>query len=227
MPLATPKPLFRKVTALSLPIGKVCEVGVYLPETSNVIDFIEAGHVAMLVEPEPRSIRAIEERFVGYDNVTLHPVAIYKHNGSLTLSQADSSTFVTDLPSSPALVNDRYSVDANNTIEVECRIFADLDDGHIDLLSIDTEGSEWYVLMTLVSRPKVISVETHGKYYVNPFLKEIEDWMSDYGYVVWYRDKSDTVYVRGGIVSLTASEKLRRKAFDAYLWVRRSRRWLR
>jgi len=38
------------------------------------------------------------------------------------------------------------------------------------------------VLKHLVSRPKVISIETHGKYYLNPFLTEITQWMEREGY---------------------------------------------
>lgn len=102
---------------------------------------------------------------------------------------------------SPALVNDRYQPKAEDLFYAEAHVFSDFDDGSIDLLSIDTEGCEWYVLMHMKSRPLVISLETHGKRYRNQYITEIQQWMKDNGYRKWYRDKSDTVYVLPQIVS--------------------------
>ncbi|HET9135715.1 MAG TPA: hypothetical protein VFO76_03690, partial [Candidatus Kapabacteria bacterium] len=62
-----------------------------------------------------------------------------------------------------------------------------------------TEGCEWYVIETMNSRPDIISLETHGKQYKNPFTKEISDWMNHNKYKIWYRDKSDTVYIKTSI----------------------------
>ena len=104
------KLIFKKINAKLILIQKVCEVGVYLPETSNIIDFVKQGKETILVEPEPRSIEAIESYFEGYNNVTLIPAAIYKHTGTITLSKAEASTFVSDLPTSPALKNDSYQI---------------------------------------------------------------------------------------------------------------------
>ncbi len=80
-------------------------------------------------------------------------------------------------PYSPAQVNDDYQIRKEDRFQVGCVRFDEIDDGSIDLLSVDTEGSEWYVLKYLKSRPLVISVETHGKSYLNPFFGEISAWM--------------------------------------------------
>lgn len=83
-----------------------------------------------------------------------------------------------------------------------------LDDGNIDLISIDTEGSEWYVIKYLKSRPDVISIETHGAVYVNPKIDEIESWMAANGYVVYFKDKSDSVYVRPDKIRVSILDQL-------------------
>ena len=217
------KLIFKKINARLISIQKVCEVGVYLPETSNIIDFIKQGKETILVEPEPRSIEAIKSYFESYNNVTLIPAAIYKHNGTITLSKAEASTFVSDLPTSPALKNDSYQIDNNKKIEVECKLFSDIDKGDIDLLSIDTEGSEWYVLLTIISRPKVISIETHGKYYINPFIKEIKNWMIEKDYKIWFKDKSDTVYFKKGLFNISLKENISLQLTNFYLWFRRNK----
>lgn len=220
------KLIFKRVSSKSIPIQKVCEVGVYLPETSNIIDFINQGKDSILVEPEPKSIEAINSYFKTYNNITLFPIAIYKENGQITLSKAEASTFLTNLPSSPALINDNYTINDLNNIEVECKVFSDIDKGDIDLLSIDTEGSEWYVLLTMISRPKIISIETHGKFYLNPFLKEINEWIKENNYEIWYKDLSDTVYFQKGVITLTLWEKVRLLFVNFYLWFRRNKKYL-
>jgi len=203
------KTLHRKMAEKNIAVGHVCEVGVFLPEMSNIIDFIVTDHVkTTLVEPDPRSIAAIREYFRDYENVTLLPYAVYDHDGELELVQRNASTFVAELPYSPALVNDNYVIRKEDTFSVSCKRFDRIDDGSIDLLSVDTEGSEWYVIKYLKSRPAVISVETHGKSYLNPFLKEITEWMADNGYARWYMDGSDTVYYREGALLVTPVEKI-------------------
>jgi FkbM family methyltransferase len=186
--------LYKKLKRKNLRFDHVCEVGVYLPEYSNIIDFIREGIRATLVEADPVTVEKIRDYYRDY-NVTVYPFAVWDHDGFITLSKADASTFVTSLAGSPAIVNDHFHVEESETFQVACKKFSELDDGHIDLLSVDIEGSEWYVIKHLVSRPRIISVETHGKYYTNPFITEILSWMQELDYMIWYKDRSDTVFV--------------------------------
>jgi FkbM family methyltransferase len=182
-------------------------VGVYLPETSNIIDFIKEGVRATLVEADPDTVIKIKEYFAGYP-IEVVPVAVWDESGVIQLSKAAASTFVTQLKSSPAIVNDQYQVNEKNTFKVPCRKFSEIDDGTIDLLSVDIEGGEWYVVKHLISRPNVVSIETHGKYYTNPFIKEIESWMMQENYTIWYKDLSDTVFIKKGFLQPDFSEAI-------------------
>lgn len=199
--------LYRKLRERKFYPQHVCEVGVYLPETSNILGFINDGVRATLVEADPVTVEQINAYFKG-KNITVFPYAVWDRNGSINLSKAAASTFVSELQSSPAIENDKYTVKAEDTFEVPCKMFSELDDGTIDLLSIDIEGSEWYVLKHLKSRPKVLSVETHGKYYTNPFMQEIDRWTTANGYAVWYKDGSDTVYVLQDLFAPSLADKL-------------------
>lgn len=201
------KRIYKNLKGKNITFHHVCEVGVYLPETSNIVDFIKDGIRATLVEADPVTIEKIKVYFSDY-NIELFPVAIWDYNGTIQLSKADASTFVTDLKGSPAIINDHYKVNEENTFEVPCKVFSDIDDGTIDLLSIDIEGSEWYVIKYLKSRPAIISVETHGKYYTNPFITEITAWMSRENYVIWYKDRSDTVFVREDVFLPDTKDKM-------------------
>jgi FkbM family methyltransferase len=201
------KRIYRKLKSRDILFQHVCEVGVYLPETSNIVDFIKDGVRATLVEADAVAIEKIKEYFRGY-NIQLFPVAVWDYNGFIKLSKAAASTFVTELSASPAIINDNYAIRDENTFEVPCRVFSEIDDGSIDLLSIDIEGCEWYVIKHLKSIPKIISVETHGKYYTNPFIAEIRNWMLQKKYAIWYKDASDTVFVRNDVFSANRKDKL-------------------
>jgi FkbM family methyltransferase len=199
--------LYNQCKAKNLTFSHVCEVGVYLPETSNILDFILEGIKTTLVEPDPKNVKAIREFFKNNKNISLFPYAVFDYNGVIELSQRESSTFVSSLPSSPALVNDSYQKSESDNFEVECKTFDIIDDGSIDLLSVDTEGCEWYVLKNIKSRPNVISIETHGKSYINPFMNEISEWFQRNHYVIWYKDKSDSVYIQENLFRITPGER--------------------
>ncbi|HMQ69125.1 MAG TPA: FkbM family methyltransferase [Ignavibacteria bacterium] len=200
--------LYNKCNSKKLTFHHVAEVGVYLPETSNILCFTEDRIKTTLVEADPESVAKIRVYFSEFESVTLFPVAVWDTDGSVVLNKASSSTFVDELESSPAMVNDKYVEDDTKKIIVESKTFDKIDDGSIDLISIDIEGGEWYVLKHMKSRPSVISIETHWKNYTNPFIKEIKEWMNNNDYLVWYIDKSDTVYFKKGLFELTLLEKL-------------------
>jgi FkbM family methyltransferase len=202
--------IYEKLKSKKIGFKHVCEVGVYIPETSNILEFIEAGVRATLVEADPDIAKKIAAVF-STKNVRIYPVAVWDTTGTLKLSKAASSTFAVELPNSPARANDRYQISEELTFEVPCVQFSEIDDGTIDLLSIDIEGGEWYVLKHLRSKPSVLSIETHGKYYTNPFMAEITDWLQDNKYLLWYKDGSDSVYIKQGLFAVSTFDKLETK----------------
>lgn len=221
------KLIYKKTKHKNLSFQHVCEVGVYLPETSNIVDFIKRDHVrATLVEANPAMIEKIKTYFAN-DNIQLFPYAVWDYNGTLKLSKANASTFVSELSGSPALINDGYRIEETETFEVPCRKFDELDSSNIDLISIDIEGSEWYALQYMKSRPKIIAIETHGKYYINPFIKEILEWTQRNNYSVWYKDGSDTVFVRNDIFEPTFWEQTTLAFTNFRLYLRRLKRFVR
>ncbi|WP_448518130.1 FkbM family methyltransferase [Rhodoflexus sp.] len=207
MHLAENKLIYRRLIRKKFIPSHVAEVGVYLPETSNILAYIKRGIRATLVEADPRCVAAIREYFGDKYPITLHPVAVFDSEGSIELMNRAASTFASVLENSPALANDAYQKQDADKFTVPAKRFDSLDDGTIDLLSIDIEGCEWYVLKYMKSRPAVISVETHGKRYINPFINEITNWMQTNGYQLWYKDQSDSVYIRRGLFPITSADR--------------------
>lgn len=220
------KPIFKKLQKKGFKATHVAEIGVWHPETSNIYDYIKRGVRCTLVEPDPKSIKLIRTHFSKQDNITLHPIAVYDFNGKIELSQRAASTFVSALTASPALVNDQYQVDPADSFEVEAKTFDKIDEGDIDLLSVDIEGSEWFVIKHMRSRPAVISLETHGAIYLNPHLSKILAWMKKNGYAVWYKDNSDTIFVNPQHIKLHWKDKINLVLTNLYLSLRRTRKKL-
>ena len=124
-------------------------IRVYSPETSNILDFILEDIRTTLVNLKLKNLKVIREFFKNNEYISLFPYAVIDYNWVIELSQRESSTFVSSLPSSPALINNSYHKGESDNFEVECKTFDTIDDGFIDLLSVDMEGCEWYVLKNI------------------------------------------------------------------------------
>ena len=201
--------LFLKLKKKNLQFKHVAEVGVYLPENSNISAFAKEGIKATFIEPDPNSIEITKKYFKGMNNVTIHPIAIFDKSGSVELVQRKASTYLKMLNASPAIINDEYITNEKDIFTVDAVTFDEIDDGSIDLLSIDIEGGEWFVIKHMVSRPLILSIETHGAMYTNPYLDEIKKWMIENNYIIWYMDSSDTVYVKAGLFNISVLDKLK------------------
>ena len=203
--------LYQKVKSSGYIPKLVAEVGVYLPHTSNILGFINDNIETILVEPDPICVEKIYEYFIDRKNIKIFKNAIFTESTTIELYRTNASTFVSSLPSSPALVNDNYQKKNEDKFVASAIKFSEIDKGNIDILSIDTEGCEWYVISTMISRPKVISIETHAKRYKNPFINDLKNWLLDNNYKVWYIDKSDTVFIKSDFVELSLIEKFKNK----------------
>jgi len=216
--------LFYKIKQKSIVLRHVAEVGVYLPQTSNIGAFAAEGIRSTFVEPDPSSVKATKLYFGNMDNVTIYPVAVFDQSGSVELVQRKASTYLKVLDSSPAIVNDEYEIDDNDTFVVDAVTFDEIDDGTIDLLSIDIEGGEWFVIKHMVSRPLILSIETHGAMYTNPYINDISKWIDENEYVIWYMDSSDTVYIKRDLFNASFLDNVKLKFIKLKLGYKKYRK---
>ena len=122
------KTIYKKLSKRGFNPTHVAEVGVYYPETSNIYDYIMQDIRCTLVEPDPDSIERIKKHFSNKKNVTLYPFAVYDFNGKIKLYQRSASTYVSDLKSSPAIVNDGYKPNSADGFTVDAKTFNKIDD---------------------------------------------------------------------------------------------------
>jgi FkbM family methyltransferase len=186
----------------------ICEVGVYLPQESNIIGFINDNVATTLVEADPNYVANIHQYFSGRKNIKVVEAAVFDFNGEVELSRRAASTFISQLKASPAIINDSYRVNDADKFIAKSILFSEVDRGDFDLISIDIEGAEWYVIKHMVSRPSIIAIETHGKYYTNPNIADIAGWMKGNNYEIWYKDASDTIFVKRGTFRIFFWEKV-------------------
>ncbi|NOU47045.1 MAG: hypothetical protein HOO86_08290 [Bacteroidales bacterium] len=205
--------LYNKLKRKQYMPKNICEIGVYLPQESNVIEFINRDISTTLVEADPNYIIEIEKFFANRKNITIIEAAVYDFHGKIELCRRDSSTFISQLEASPALINDNCKINENEVFIANSIQFSEIDSGGFDLISIDIEGAEWFVIKHMVSRPDIISIETHGKYYTNPKITDILDWMKTNDYLIWYKNESDSVFVKKGVFRVSSVEKI-----QLFLW---------
>lgn len=179
----------------------VCEVGTFRPDSLHCADLIEDATEVILVEANPKCFDQLVDTYKGCKFI-LWPTAVADHNGTVKLYQRqgrngqDASAFIDSIEKSPAIINDNYVTNEADAITVHATTFNNIDRGHIDTLFIDIEGAEWFVLKHMVSRPKLICLETHGQKYTNPYIKEINRWLFENEYTKVASDESDTTYLK-------------------------------
>jgi len=201
--------LYRAILDSKINIHKAAEIGVFSFETSVLKPFIEKGKICHLFEAVPEYCDEIKSNIKEFKNTTLNCYAVSNFEGVITLCMAGPSTFSASQSEAPAINHDGLDRQSLRTVTVSCRNFASVDPGDYDLVSIDTEGSEFDVLSVMVSRPRLISIETQSRDYVNPKLGAITDWMVANNYKVWLWNDTDTVFVRGEIPRVTLFERLK------------------
>lgn len=143
------------------------------------------------IPPWPHKYIGLKE----YKNLRIINAAIAPRPGMVKVYERNASSFVGGTES-PAKHTDKYIEDEKDAYYVPAITIDEIDNGEIDVLLADVEGSEWFCINGLTSRPKLIVLETHGANYVNPYINEIAAWMNQNGYHAADQDASDTYFVR-------------------------------
>lgn len=120
-----------------------------------------------LFEPNPEFYKELKNK-INRPNVHLHNVAIYKENTEINLRLSSLSSYIEDQTLQREFPPKDY-------VKVSAKTISEYDNGDIDVLLVDIEGCEWFLLKKIVSKPKLIVLEMNKP--INPYLKEIEEWL--------------------------------------------------
>lgn len=162
----------------------VCEVGVGDTSLCHVSKWVGNTRVT-LVDANPICCRACRKLL---SPAVVHWVAIvgWEHKEpDVTLRIARPSSLFgsgyVDGVDSPHL--QQGGTKLKHFIVVPAATFDKIDDGTIDYLTVDIEGSEIHVVSQMVSRPKIVFVEMNSNVYTNPHTEEIKRIMEERGYI--------------------------------------------
>ena len=164
---------------------KVWEIGVGEGHQVRTEEFVDSDVECYLFEPNPISFEEVEEKFKDQNNFKLFNFALGSENKTVDFYLAKGSSFI-DGYDSPELCGNPNAKFEKQKVQVELKDIRDIDDGDIDTLYIDTEGSEYDIIKSMVSRPEKIVVEMHsfGVGYKNPYYDEISEWMMENNYAI-------------------------------------------
>ena len=140
-------------------------------------------------EPNPLLYNDLVKNIKSVKNVIIYNCAIYNKNEPVKLILAGKSSFLYGIysPLQAQLRNQAEKI--YNKITIYAKTIDQFDDGTIDLLLLDAEGCDYFVLEYIKSRPKCIQISTIDESgYINPFHKEIDFWMSMNGYELTYNN---------------------------------------
>jgi len=183
---------------------RVAEVGVNEPDKCSLLPFIHEGVPTLLVEPLPWCVKNLRSAFEGKPVEVIEGVAGDKE-GSVSLYDRGEGSWIEDVPKGAAPDEhkahsgmQREIFNPNYVRTVQSYKWSALDSGDIDVLCVDTEGAEWFVVREMISRPALVRCEMHFTHsgWQNPYTSQICQKMVDMGYVVIGEDVSDVLWAR-------------------------------
>lgn len=195
------------VHASGVAVKHAVEVGAHSVRYCNLGRYLLDPDVRVeLFEPQPDMASRLVHDTAGM-NVEVHAVAICKTAGTCVLMQYGVGAHVKGVVA-PAVANRnlpsmvrKFGGKQIGEIQVPCRTFDDYDDGTIDIITLDTEGAEWWAIERMQSRPAWICIEMGDEKnpYKNPFTAEINQWMRGNNYVSYGVVLQDHVWRRSGV----------------------------
>lgn len=174
---------------------RVADVGIYCPEACETMAFVQDLQCEVVMfEPQPEGFAALKEEFGGLANVTLHNVALVDVAGPALLHRPKDRCVGDAFIHGAVTPGHRH----RDTVMVEGRWFSDYDDGSFDLVQIDVEGADWWVIKHMVSRPKILVVEWKipKLKWANACQREINEWAKANGYTGQPFASNDRAFIR-------------------------------
>jgi len=163
---------------------KIFEIGVGNPSICRTAN--ELNNECYLFEANPYLYKQLIEVYGNRSNFHIYNIAIADYDGEIEFLCNGDSSFIGNVKS-PASRGPKEYLDSFEKIKVPCKTISNFEnDTPIDVLLLDMEGSEWFVLKHLKDRPKLIVIEmqNNDKTYKNPFYNEILNWMQSNRYLL-------------------------------------------
>jgi len=162
---------------------KIFEIGVGHLYHCRTKQFVNTDIECYLFEPNPICFEELKSSLSYFPNFKLFNYAVGSENKICNLFLAGPSSFLEGIASPQKGIQPEAESELRKA-SINMKSIKEIDNGDIDVLLLDTEGSEFDIIKNLISRPKQISVEMYsfGVEYKNPHFDEIIEWMNDNNY---------------------------------------------
>ncbi|NBW15050.1 MAG: FkbM family methyltransferase [Caulobacteraceae bacterium] len=184
-------------------IKKIFEIGVGEAYTCRTKRFWGSDIECHLFEPNPILYKDLIDQTKEYKNVYVYNIAITDKSGEEEISLMGNCSYINGIIS-PVILHQGFDSDAiknASKINIKSETIDKFDKGDIDVLLIDTEGCEWFVLEKLISRPNQIVIETStiaadGLPTPNKNINKILFWMWKNNYQLALKDENDSHFMK-------------------------------
>ncbi len=178
----------------------IFEIGVGNPSICRTTPFFNRSGVRVeMFEANPNTYNDLIRTFGFIGNATIRNLALYDKDSIIEFSVDGDSSYISEVVS-PTIHNaPKEYIESRQKITVQAKTLAEFDKGDIDLILIDTEGCEYKIISTMISRPKLVVVETHNETYRTPHLDLLEDWFQKNDYSLVRKEITDSWYVKNDI----------------------------
>ncbi len=181
---------------------RLLEVGVNAPGLAQVRAWLDAGDVAYdaatLVEPLAYRAKELRDVWGSNSKISIVEAAVTESGDSIEMFNSDQGSFTAEIKYDDAPTVAYRHFAPTQKIVVPAVRMASIDDGKADLVAIDVEGAEMTVLAGMVSRPKILTVETHclGRFGMHPRIDDILKWMDGNRYKLVGIFEADMAWMR-------------------------------
>jgi hypothetical protein len=185
----------------------VFEVGVGSSRFCKTRKYWSGGIECHIFEPHPYFYKKITLEALSFPNVKTYNFGILDKNGEHELYLINNCSFFkgVDSPFNFGINNSSEVQGGNSNLEVMYstdKVWANVatidrfDKGNIDILFLDMEGSEFFALLHLVSRPILISLRYHyqGGYNYN-YGQYINGWLQQNNYIFYGRTETELCFI--------------------------------
>lgn len=189
-----------KEYCVNLSLKTIFEIGVGNPNICRTIDMMGDNRFNLnLFEAHPQTYTSLVDTFGHYQNLTINNIALFDRDGEIIFCEDGDSSYIDEVVS-PTKHNVPHIAATKNKIIIECKSIKHFDNDNIDVILVDTEGSEWRIIKDMISRPKLIVLETHNYddhgngLYSTPGIEQIIEWMQINNYHLIGKDATDSYF---------------------------------